>query len=89
MRHRQRYQRDGQDPRQQHVSPPRPTISHNGPAYDLGRPEAAGRPARGSAYEKKSGASLTVASTGNLVRNVPKPLVKVPNDATVKADAGL
>ncbi|MFI6732404.1 right-handed parallel beta-helix repeat-containing protein [Nonomuraea sp. NPDC050451] len=40
-------------------------------------------------YEKKSGASLTVTSTGNLVKNVPKPLVKVPDDATVQVGAGL
>ncbi|MEQ4717269.1 hypothetical protein [Nonomuraea sp. B19D2] len=39
-------------------------------------------------HEKKGGASLTVVSTGNLVRNVPKPLVKVPNDATVNVGAG-
>ncbi|MFD1537010.1 right-handed parallel beta-helix repeat-containing protein [Nonomuraea guangzhouensis] len=43
----------------------------------------------GLQYEKKSGASLTVVSTGNLVKNVTKPLVKVPNDTTVTVNAGL
>jgi hypothetical protein len=43
----------------------------------------------GLQYEKKSGASLTVVSTGNLDKNASKPLVKVPNDATVTVSAGL
>ncbi|WP_431907978.1 hypothetical protein [Nonomuraea jabiensis] len=40
-------------------------------------------------YENKSSASLTVTPTGNLIRNVPKPLVKVPDDATPQVGAGL
>ncbi|GAA3532914.1 hypothetical protein GCM10022419_010080 [Nonomuraea rosea] len=39
--------------------------------------------------ERKSGTSLTVVSTGDFVKNVPKLLVKVPNDATVTVSVGL